>query len=485
MLLSRATGDAVARIPEIVAGRRPVQVGPVFQGIELKPMTNTHPEIPRFVYVAAGIAAIGGLIFGYDVVVISGAILFIKQQFTLSPTVEEFVVSAVVFGALVGAASGGLLADRFGRRIILMLVAVIFVIGALSTALASTVTWIIVGRVIVGFSVGMVSMAAPLYISEISPDNARGRLVSFFIVGSSCGALIAFLVNYAFSAAHAWRWMFGLGVIPAVILGIGMTFLPETPRWLASHGLVDRARTVLQRIRGTATVEDEIRGIQTGLTQHKRGWEGLMSPVVRPALIVGVGLGICQRVTGINLGFFYAPTIFELAGFESAAVDIIASVGVGVTMVLSTIVAMQSLDRFGRRPLLLIGFAGMVLSLGVLGLAFHVPHSRFLGGVAVGSLMLLVGSWMIGPGAATFLLISEIYPLRIRGTAMSIATVALWAGYLLSTLTFLTLIQTLGRAGTFWLYGLLSFGAWLFAYLFVPETKGKSSEEIQATWTHR
>jgi sugar porter (SP) family MFS transporter len=448
-------------------------------------MTNPHPEIPRFVYVAAGIAAIGGLIFGYDLVVISGAILFIKQQFALSPTVEEVVVSAVVFGALAGAAAGGPLADRFGRRVVLILIAVIFTVGALSTALASTVTWIIVGRIIVGAAVGMVSMAAPLYISEISPDNARGRLVSFFMLGSSGGALIAFLVNYAFSATHAWRWMFGLGVIPAVMLGMGMTFLPETPRWLASHGLVDRARTVLQRIRGTATVEDEIRGIQASLAQHKGGWAELMSPVVRPALIVGVGLGICQRVTGINLGFFYAPTIFELAGFESAAVDTMASVGVGVTMVLMTIVAMQSLDRVGRRPLLLIGFAGMVLSLGVLGLAFQAPHKGLLGGVAVGSLMLLVGSWMIGPGTATFLLISEIYPLRIRGAAMSIATVALWAGYLLSTLTFLTLIQTLGRAGTFWLYGLLGIGAGLFAYFFVPETKGKSLEEIQATWAHR
>jgi MFS family permease len=190
-------------------------------------------------------------------------------------------------------------------------------------------------------------------------------------------------------------------------------------------------------------------------------------------------------VTGINLGFFYAPTILELAGFESAAVDTMASVGVGATMVLMTFVAMQSIDRVGRRPLLLIGFGGMVLSLGVLGLAFQAPHRVLLGGVAVGSLMLLVGSWMIGPGTATFLLISEIYPLRIRGAAMSIATVALWAGYLLSTLTFLTLIETLGRAGTFWLYSVLGIAAWIFAYFFVPETKGKSLEEIQATWGQR
>ena len=274
-------------------------------------MTSPHPERPRFVYVAAGIAAIGGLLFGYDLVVISGAILFIKQQFALSPTIEEVVVSAVVFGAMIGAAMGGTLADRFGRRLLLILTAATFALGALGTALASTVTWLIVGRVVVGLGVGMVSMATPLYISEISPDNARGRLVSLFMLVGGSGALTAFLVDYAFSTFDAWRWMFGLSVIPALIFGIGMWLLPESPRWLASHGLVDRARTVLRRIRGTATVEDELQSIQSSLGQHKGGWAELGRPTVRPALIVGMGLGISQRVTGVNLGFFYAPTIFE------------------------------------------------------------------------------------------------------------------------------------------------------------------------------
>jgi MFS transporter, SP family, galactose:H+ symporter len=448
----------------------------------IKAMTRSQADTPRFVYVAASIAALGGLLFGYDLVVISGAILFIKEQFALSPTIEEVVVSAVVFGAMIGAAMGGALADRFGRRVVLILTAATFALGVLGTALASTVTWLIVGRVVVGLGVGMVSMATPLYISEISPDNARGRLVSLFMLLGGSGSLIAFLVDYAFSTFHSWRWMFGLAVIPALIFGIGMWLLPESPRWLASHGLVDRARTVLGRIRAMATVEDELQSIQSGLGQRKGGWAELTSSGVRPALIVGMGLGISQRVTGVNLGFFYAPTIFELAGFESASVDILASVGLGVTMVVMTMVAIQLIDRVGRRPLLLIGFTGMVLSLGALGLAFVVPRGSLLGWIAVGSLMLLVGSWMVGPGTVSFLLISEIYPLKIRGLAMSIATVVLWSSYLLVTLTFLTLIETLGRAGTFWLYGLLGIGAWLFVYFLVPETKGKSLEEIQAHW---
>jgi sugar porter (SP) family MFS transporter len=446
------------------------------------PSARSHADSARFVYIAAGFAAIGGLLFGYDQVVIAGAILFIKKQFALSSTIEEVLVSAVVFGAMIGAAVGGPLADRYGRRTVLMVIAAIFALGALSTALVSTVMWLIVGRVVGGVGVGMVSVTTPLYISEISPDNVRGRLVSFFMLGGLCGGLIAYLTDYAFSPFHGWRWMFGLGAIPAIIFGVGMVFLPESPRWLASHAREDKARAVLMRLRGTANVEDEFQRIQTSLGQQKGGWAELMSPVVRPALIVGIGLGICQRATGINMGFFYAPTIFELAGFESAAVDILASAGVAVTMVLMCIVAMQLLDRVGRRPLLLIGLAGMVLSLGLLGLVFAVPHGGLVGGAAVGSLMLFVGFWALGPAAASFLLISEIYPLRIRGTAMSIATVSLWAAYLLSSLTFLTLIDLLGRSGTFWLYGLVGIFVWFFVYFLVPETKGRSLEEIQDYW---
>jgi MFS transporter, SP family, galactose:H+ symporter len=452
----------------------------------MEPMTRPDAETPRFVYVAACIVGLGGLLFAYELTVIGGAILFIKEQFALSPDVEEFVVSVVLLGATIGAAVGGPLADRYGRRTTLILTAIIFFLGALGSALAPTVATLIGGRVLAGIGVGTVSVTATLYISEVSPADIRGRLVSLFILIAAFGFLASGLVDYAFSGTHAWRWMFGLAVIPALMFGIGTWFLPESPRWLASHALHDQARAVLTRFRGTPNVDGELQSIQSSLGQHRGGWAQLLSAVVRPALIVGIGVGICQRVTGINLGFFYAPTIFEFAGFESAAVDILASAGLGVTMVLTTIVAMRVVDRVGRRVLMLTGLTGMALSLGALGLAFLVPdRSGILGWVAVLSLMVVVASWTIGPGAVGFMLISEIYPLEIRGMAMSVATVALWAAYLFVTLTFLTTVQILGDAGTFFFYTVMGIGAWLFVYFLAPETKGKSLEEIQAYWAHR
>lgn len=442
-----------------------------------------HGEAPRIVYIAAWIASLGGLIFGYDFAVISGSILFIRKQFSLSPTSEEIVVTAAVLGALVGAAATGPLADRFGRRTVLILTALVSALGALASALAPTATSLIIGRLIAGVSVGATTVATPLYISEVSPQNIRGRLVSFYSLVTSIGILFAYLVDYAFSTFHAWRWMFSAGVIPAALLGIGMMCLPETPHWLASHGLVARARTALQRMRQTHDVEDEIHNIELSLRQHGADWRELLSPGVKTALIVGIGLAICRSATGFSILLFYGPTILELAGFESASIDMLATVGVGVIFVLMNYVVVVLVDRVGRRPLLLTGLAGMAGSFIVLGLAFVVPNqSEFLGWIAAGSLMLMGAFYRLGPAGIIWLLLSEIYPLKIRGRAMSIATATLWSAYILVSLTFLTLIQILGRAGTFWLYGLLGIAACLFVYFLVPETKGRSLEEIQAHW---
>ena len=445
-------------------------------------MMSRADNSPRFVYIAAAISALGGMLFGYDTGVISGAILFIQQDFALSPTLEEVVVSSVVFGAMLGAVAGGTLTDRFGRRIILVLTAALFALGAVGTALAPTITWLIIGRVIVGIAIGVASFTAPLYISEISPVTMRGRFVSFNQIALTSGIVIAYLVDYALSGMRGWRWMFGLAAVPSALLGIGMVFMPESPRWLVSRGMVDKGRSVLQRIRGTATVDDEVQDIRRSSAQQSGNWVELASPLLRPAMIVGIGLALFQQVTGINTVIYYAPTIFQSAGFESASVAILATTGVGVINVLMTVVALLLLDRVGRRPLLLTGMAGMVISLAVLGTAFLFPHLRVLKWFAAGSLMLYVGSFAVGLGPVFWLLISEIYPVKIRGLAMSIATVANWGANLLVALTFLTLVQVLGRPGTFWLYGLLSIGAWIFAYILAPETKGRSLEDIEAHW---
>ena len=437
----------------------------------------------RFVYVVTGVSALAGLLFGYDTGVISGAILFVKKQFALSSTLEEVVTSVVLLGAVIGAAAGGTLADRFGRRKTIILAAVIFILGAMGTALAPTVILLVAGRTIVGIGIGIASFSAPLYISEVAPANIRGSLVSLNQLAITVGIVVSYLVDYALSGISGWRWMFGLAAIPATILGVGMFFLPDSARWLVSQGSVDKARAVLERIRATTSVDVELREIKKSEQQQTGEWTELLAPLVRPALIVGIGLAILQQVTGINTVIYYAPTIFQFAGLTSAAVAILATVGVGIMNMLMTLVAIRLVDRVGRRPLLLTGLAGMILSLGVLGLAFLLPNlSSALGWIAAGSLALYVGSFAIGLGPVFWLLISEIYPLKIRGLAMSIASIANWGSNLIVALTFLTLIQVVGRPGTFWLYGLVGVGAWLFAYSMVPETKGRSLEEIEAHW---
>jgi SP family galactose:H+ symporter-like MFS transporter len=443
--------------------------------------TNGAPG--RFVYVVAAVSAMAGLLFGYDTGVISGALLFIKQQFALSATMQEVVTSAVLVGAVVGAAAGGTLADRFGRRRIIIAAAVVFALGALGTAVAPAVGWLIAGRIVVGTAIGIASFAAPLYISEAAPSSVRGSLVSLNQLAITLGIVVSYLVDYALSGLGAWRWMFGLAAIPATILGTGMLFLPDSPRWLVSRKMLDKARTVLERIRDTTHVDDELGDIQRSEQVQTGEWAELLQPLVRPALVVGIGLALFQQVTGINTIIYYAPTIFEFAGLGSAAVSILATVGVGVMNVLMTIVAIRLVDRVGRRPLLLIGMAGMILSLGVLGLAFLLPNLlSVLGWIAVGSLVIYVGSFAVGLGPVFWLLISEIYPLKIRGLAMSIASIVNWGANLVVALTFLTLTQVLGRPGTFWLYGLVGVGAWLFAYFLVPETKGRTLEDIEEHW---
>lgn len=446
-------------------------------------LTGAHSGNSKFVYVAASISALGGLLFGYDTGVISGAILFVKQEYVLSVTMEEMTVSAALLGALAGAVCGGILADRFGRRRVLVLIAAVYSVAAAGTVLSPGFAWLIACRILAGTAIGTASFIAPLYISEVSLPSIRGRLVSLNQIGLTGGILVSYLMDYSLSGLGAWRWMFGLAAFPAVALGIGMLSMPESPRWLLSHNLADQALAALKRIRGNVDVEGELQDIQKSLGLNAGRWTELASPQVRPALLVGVGLAIFQQVTGINTVIYYAPTIFQLAGFGTASGAILAAVGVGAVNVLVTIVAMQLLDRIGRRTLLLGGLIGMAVSLGLLGLAFSRPnHTGSLAWISVTSLMLYVGSFGIGLGPIFWLLISEIYPLQIRGLAMSIATVANWGANLLVALSFLSLIQILKPSGTFWFYSLLGLGALIFAYLFVPETKGQSLEQIEAFW---
>ncbi len=444
---------------------------------------NTETNGKRFVFLASAISAIGGMLFGYDIGVISGAILFIKEQFSLSSGMQEIVVSSVLLGCLAGALVGGFLADRYGRRKLLLITAVVFILGTIGSALSPDMAWLVAARIVVGAAIGIASFVVPLYISEIAPVALRGKLVTLNQLAITGGIVVSYLIDYAFAGSQAWRWMFAMAVIPAAAFGIGLMLIPNSPRWLVSRGQMDQARAVMKRLRAPEQVEGELNEIKHIAEQQKGHWSELLSPYLRVAMIVGVGLAIAQQITGINTIIYYGPTIFKFAGMSSASVAILASVGVGVVNVVMTVVSLQLIDRIGRRPLLLISLAGMTLSLFVLGLAFSLPQlTGSLGVIAVIVVMTYVGSFAVGMGPIFWLLISEMYPLRIRGRAMSVATVANWGANCIVALTFLTITQVLGKAPTFWLYGAISIGTWIFSFFLVPETKGKSLEQIEAHW---
>jgi SP family galactose:H+ symporter-like MFS transporter len=438
------------------------------------------------IYVIAIISGISGVLFGYDTGVISGAILYIETEFGLNDFMKGLVVSAVLIGALIGASMGGTLADRYGRRRMILVAAIIFGVGAIGTSVTPDVIILIIGRIIVGIAIGMASFIAPLYISEMSPPRIRGTLVTFNQLFITIGIVISYLVDFGLSLAlpstNNWRFMLGFAIIPTVILFVAMIYMPNSPRWLVSNGKMDLARSTLIELRKKDDVSDELNEITNSLNKQRGGRKELFSPLIKPAIIVGVGLAIFQQVTGINTIIYYAPTIFQNVGFPSSAAIFVA-VLVGLMNVGFTVVALLLLDRLGRRVLLLIGLAGMSGSLILLGIVFFLPALLSQAGtLAVVSLMAYVAFFAIGLGPVFWLLISEIYPLKVRGLAMSIVTDVNWGANLIIALTFLTLVQSLGFSSTFWIYAAVGIGALIFTYLYVPETKHRTLEEIEEHW---
>ncbi|EMA52169.1 sugar porter family MFS transporter [Halococcus thailandensis] len=448
-------------------------------------LLNAEREHSTFVYVIAAIAALNGLLFGFDIGVISGALLYIDQTFTLSPFLEGVVTSSVLVGAMIGAATGGKLADRFGRRRLTLAGAAVFFVGSFGMALSPTIEWLVFWRVVEGTAVGVASIVGPLLISETAPSDIRGALGFLQQLMITIGILLAYVVNYAFAPEFlgitGWRWMLWFGAVPATVLAIGTYFLPESPRWLIEHDRIEEAKSVLSRIRDTDDIDDEIENVrEVSEIEEKGGLSDLLEPWVRPALVIGVGLAIIQQVSGINTVIYYAPTILNNIGFNDIA-SIVGTVGVGVVNVLLTVVAILLVDRVGRRPLLLVGTAGMTVMLGILGLGFVLPGlSGVVGYVTLASMIGYVAFYAISLGPVFWLLISEIYPLRIRGTAEGVASVFNWGANFLVALTFLPLIDRLGEGLSFWLLGGFCLIAFVFIYARVPETMGRSLEEIEA-----
>lgn len=441
-----------------------------------------------WLYVIAIVASLGGLLSGYDTGVISGALLFIKETWQLSASAQGMIVSAVLIGAVIGAATNGILADIFGRKKIIMATAVIFVLGSIFCAFATNAYILILSRIFVGFAVGIVNFVVPLYLSEISPKHLRGTLVSLYQWAITAGILFSYFINAVFAhAVYNWRWMLFAGVVPGLVLFIGMCFMKDTPRWLVRKGREEEAKQVFSSIEPEINPEEEILAIKATLTENNKAGEKfrLQRWMIMP-FVVGIGIMFAQICTGINTIIYYAPTIFKSAGFDSNITAIYATTGIGLVNFLMTIVALFFTDRLGRKPLLYFGLTGVMISLIMLGCGF--AFADFFGTnlkwVTVGSLIMYIICFAMSLGPIGWIIVSEVFPLKIRGIAMSICTVSNFAFNFFVVYSFPILLEKIGGAYTFWGFGIVSFLCILFTYFLVPETKGISLEKIEENWIH-
>ena len=427
-----------------------------------------------WLYVVAIVASLGGLLSGYDTGVISGALLFINETWLLPDTLQGFLVSSVLIGAVIGAATNGVLADIFGRKKIIMATAVIFIIGSIMCAFAPNVYVLIISRIVV-----------PLYLSEISPKNLRGTLVSIYQWAITSGILFSYFINAAFAqAVYNWRWMLFAGVLPGLILFVGMCLMSDTPRWLVSKNRDNEAKAVFKKIEPDVDSDREIQDIKTTLNSEDQDKNFKFKKWMIMPFVVGVGIMFAQICTGINTIIYYAPTIFKTAGFDSNLTAIYATTGIGVVNFVMTIVAVFFTDRLGRKPLLYFGLIGVMLSLFALGTSFAFAGvlGSSLKWVAVGSLVTYIICFAMSLGPIGWILVSEVFPLKIRGVAMSICTVSNFAFNFFVVGSFPILLHRIGGAWTFWMFGFVSLLCIIFVYFFVPETKGISLEQIESNW---
>jgi sugar porter (SP) family MFS transporter len=430
----------------------------------------------------AALAALAGLLFGFDTGVISGAQLYISSDFHASTGVQAWYVGALLLGACVGAAGGGYLADRFSRKFTIIGSGIVYVGAALWSGLAGGSGSLIAARAVLGLAVGCASFVGPLYISEHVPPRLRGGTVSFNQFMITSGILLAYIVDYLFKGAtDNWRWMLALGALPGIALTLGMLAVPHTPRWLVQARREDEAREVLSRTRnGKKEVEDELDEVSDVLESEASGSFGaLLERRVRPMLVVGLGLAFFQQVVGVNTVVYYAPTILKYTGL-SANQSVTEALSVGITNVVFTVVAILLMDRVGRRKLLIIGTVGLTLALALLGAFFKSATLQIdASWLAVVALVLFIASFAIGLGPVFWLMISEIFPLRLRSRAMSVCTIVNWAANFFVSYYFLSLVSAIGRPETFWVYTAFGVLAVAFFAWRVPETAGRSLEEIE------
>jgi sugar porter (SP) family MFS transporter len=443
----------------------------------------------------AGVTFLAGLLFGYDQGVISGALPLLQADLDLSTLESEIVTSWVTLGALFGALVAGGMADRIGRRWSAIVAGILFAAGAVIEAVAPGAGVLTLGRVVTGLGVGFASVVAPLYAAEMAPKRLRGRFVSTYQFAITVGIFFAYLADDALTGSDRWRLMFALAVIPGVALAVGFTIMPESARWLLKVGRRDKARESLVKVDGAEAADEELATLEANVeAEAKEGeatWGEVFSPGLRRALWVGVGLAAFQQITGINAIIYYANEIFAEAGFTTAQAQAKATLyAVGLVNVLATLIALAWVDRFGRRPLLLTGLVGMTVSLAAVGISFATlsttaesETSTTVGGlVTVIALVVFIASFAFSMGPVVWTLIAEIYPNRVRGRAISVATAVNWLCAFLVAQFFLSLVDAIGESTTFFLFAALCVVTYVFVWRLVPETKGHSLEEIQTRW---
>lgn len=427
------------------------------------------------------LAALAGLMFGLDVGVISGATQFIQAEYKVSDHTIEWIVSSMMFGAAAGALAASWLSGHLGRKRSLVLGAVLFVIGSLLSGMAWSPETLIASRVVLGVAIGIASFTAPLYLAEVAPEYIRGAMISTYQLMITIGILVAFLSDTAFSYSGAWRWMLGIIAIPGALFLFGVLFLPDSPRWLLMRGRRQEAIDVLQRLRGDSdVVSREVADIDEQLKTPQRGWHMFLeNRNFRRSVWLGVLLQLMQQFTGMNVVMYYAPRIFQVMGYDTAAQMWFTAL-VGLTNVLATFIAIALIDRWGRKPILYTGFTVMAVGLGVVGTMMHNGiHDQGAQIFTVAMLLMFIIGFAMSAGPLIWTLCSEIQPLKGRDFGIGCSTFTNWACNYLVGISFLSLLNGIGNANTFWLYAALNAVFIVLTFWLVPETKGVTLEQIE------
>lgn len=432
-----------------------------------------------FIALASGVAALGGLLFGFDTAIISGAIPYIKAYFGLNEYMLGWSVSSILVGCAAGAMFAGKIADAFGRRPALIACALLFAISGIGAGLSGSLLVFILFRLIGGLGVGAAAMVSPMYIAEMAPAKWRGRLVACYQMAIVIGILVAYFTNYFLDGLgeNNWRWMFASQTAPSLLFFLMLLLVPETPRWLIMKGRTQDAANVLKKITPDAPVDKELAEIQQSFHQQQQiTLKVLMSKTYRPVLFIGILIAVFQQVTGINSIIYYAPVIFKETGINSSS-SLLQTIIIGVVNVIFTFVAIGLVDKIGRRKLLLTGSVLMGISLTVVGLCFH--YKFFDHYIVLVFMLLYVASFSATMGAVVWVYISEIFPNLVRSLALSIATLSLWLADFAVTLTFPIMAKQLGVSATMFCYAVFCVIAFIYMFFKVRETKGKSLEEIE------